>query len=156
MTTIKEIRVLPPRIKEIEKPQEESKLEHELEEESTEQFSQFMSRGEMTSPVLRGDSGAVQESFEEPLVAAEKEKEAQLRRPYDTAQSPLMAPHQSRMEVGSAIPILQSAHNFADSGMSRLRTNELARISGEQEERRYDEPLGVEMKKFERHKEVWE
>jgi hypothetical protein len=40
--------------------------------------------------------------------------------------------------------------------MSRLRTNELARISGEAEERRYDEQIGVEMKKFERHKEVWE
>jgi hypothetical protein len=92
--------------------------------------------------------------FRDGAIALEKEKEAQLRRPYDFSQSPLMGSRPTRRETSSN-PTIQPTHNFADAGMSRLRSNDFTRAGGEVEERRYDEP-GVEMKKFERSKEVWE
>ena len=156
MGKIKEIRALPSKVKLIkEVGKEESDLERETEDEEVQKFSNFLSTGEFTAPIISAESGR-QETFEEAATKEEKPKPVQaLERPYDYPERTLMGA-QPTDAMNAPIPLLKPVHHIGEHRIAGFGADELERIHRTGEETPYQERVGVEVKKIERKKMPWE
>lgn len=156
MANIKEIRQIPSKTKVIkELNRDESELEQEIDDEESQNFSNFLSTGEFVAPVISAESSP-QETFEE--VAQKEEKPRQvhaLERPYDYPERTLRGAEPSDA-FNAPMPILKPVHHVGEQRVSGFGSDELERIHRTGEETPYHERVGVEMKKIERKKMPWE
>jgi len=155
MAIIKEIRKLPPRIKEIKKEESESELEQEVEQDTDENFSRFMSSGGMTAPVLETGQITTQTTFEEPARQMQRTEPERPIAPYQVAELSVMAAPRRTQTGEMSAPVIRP------TGMTmrgnEFESPELASMRGQNQEENYETRIEVESQDIApKRKKPWE